>query len=205
MPSCPVCSAPVSRRGRTGPIPLYCSAACKAAAHRASVQRRRLASLVGQRCEWCSTQLPAVRRRRFCSSTCAAALRWNRERGPKPPCDWCGAYLPPHHTRFCSKQCAWARADYIRRQAGRTTYDLRRLIDRRAIGVRDGWRCQICASKLRLLDLDPRHEFTIDHIVPFSRGGTDDPSNLRTACRSCNSRRQADELFDAREQRASVG
>ncbi|MFF3062631.1 HNH endonuclease [Streptomyces sp. NPDC057909] len=30
---------------------------------------------------------------------------------------------------------------------------------------------------------------TADHIVPLSRGGTNDASNLRTYCKSCNSRR----------------
>lgn len=31
-----------------------------------------------------------------------------------------------------------------------------------------------------------RHELTRDHIIPRSRGGTDDPSNLVWACRNCN-------------------
>ncbi|MGW0690281.1 HNH endonuclease [Streptomyces sp. NPDC002738] len=30
---------------------------------------------------------------------------------------------------------------------------------------------------------------TADHIVPLSKGGTNDVANLRTYCRSCNSRR----------------
>lgn len=32
---------------------------------------------------------------------------------------------------------------------------------------------------------------TKDHVVPKSRGGSDDPSNLVWACRSCNSRKGA--------------
>jgi hypothetical protein len=43
---------------------------------------------------------------------------------------------------------------------------------------RDGWTCQRCGS---------HHDLTVDHIVPRAGGGSDDPSNLQTLCRSCNS------------------
>lgn len=32
---------------------------------------------------------------------------------------------------------------------------------------------------------------TVDHLMPVSRGGTDEPSNVRSACFSCNSRKGA--------------
>jgi 5-methylcytosine-specific restriction protein A len=35
----------------------------------------------------------------------------------------------------------------------------------------------------------PANPLTADHITPLSKGGTNDVSNLRTYCRSCNSRR----------------
>lgn len=38
--------------------------------------------------------------------------------------------------------------------------------------------CAYCGLKTDLL--------TIDHIVPRSQGGTNDPSNLLPACKSCN-------------------
>jgi len=52
----------------------------------------------------------------------------------------------------------------------------------RAIYERDAYRCQLCGDW---------HDLTIDHIVPRSKGGTDDPGNLRVLCRSCNSRKGA--------------
>lgn len=53
---------------------------------------------------------------------------------------------------------------------------------RQAVFARDGYRCAICG------EITDRP--TIDHIEFYSRGGSDDPSNLRTACPPCNSRRQ---------------
>lgn len=45
---------------------------------------------------------------------------------------------------------------------------------------RDGYTCQYCGAKA------PRAELHIDHIVPVSKGGTSDMSNLVTACAECN-------------------
>lgn len=45
---------------------------------------------------------------------------------------------------------------------------------------RDGFTCQYCGRK------PPEVVLEIDHIVPRSRGGTDNIENLITACRDCN-------------------
>ena len=42
--------------------------------------------------------------------------------------------------------------------------------------------CHICGA-------DPAVDPTRDHLVPVSHGGTNDPANIRIACRSCNSSR----------------
>ncbi len=49
-----------------------------------------------------------------------------------------------------------------------------------AIYRRDGLQCLSCGTPNNL---------TLDHIVPVSHGGKSTPKNLRTLCRSCNSRR----------------
>ncbi|AKY02984.1 HNH endonuclease [Mycobacterium phage Dante] len=46
---------------------------------------------------------------------------------------------------------------------------------------RDGHACHYCGAKA------PNAELTVDHIVPSSLGGSDDPTNLVTACQPCNS------------------
>ena len=51
-----------------------------------------------------------------------------------------------------------------------------------AIFQRDGYACTACGS---------RSDLTLDHVHAVSLGGSNDPSNLRTMCRSCNSAKGA--------------
>ncbi|MFN8021338.1 MAG: HNH endonuclease [Acidimicrobiales bacterium] len=58
------------------------------------------------------------------------------------------------------------------------------------LAERDGWTCWLCGG-----DIDPHLPSTspagatIDHLVPRSRGGSNDAPNLRLAHRRCNVRR----------------
>ena len=64
---------------------------------------------------------------------------------------------------------------------------------RMKIWNRDGRECQICGEETRFFssgydtpfDRKPKAG-SVDHIIPVSKGGTNDESNLRWACRSCN-------------------
>lgn len=67
----------------------------------------------------------------------------------------------------------------------------RRTLSQRVRAVvldRDGHTCQMCG--LSAGDLDPetgrKTRLHIGHVVDKSRGGSDDPSNLRTLCSTCN-------------------
>ena len=64
---------------------------------------------------------------------------------------------------------------------------------RRAIYNRDKGICQLCGRHTRFFNsafdtpfCDGPRAGSVDHLVPVSKGGTDDPSNLRWACRTCN-------------------
>lgn len=51
---------------------------------------------------------------------------------------------------------------------------------RKQIFERDGYRCQECGDW---------HDLAVDHVMPESKGGPMTLDNLRTLCRSCNSRK----------------
>lgn len=49
---------------------------------------------------------------------------------------------------------------------------------REMVFERDGYECRYCGCT---------DELAVDHIIPLSRGGTNDPENLTPACKPCNS------------------
>jgi len=48
---------------------------------------------------------------------------------------------------------------------------------------RDGFKCCVCGAAPAS---DPKVKLHIDHIIPVSKGGTSDISNLQTLCSNCN-------------------
>lgn len=63
--------------------------------------------------------------------------------------------------------------------------------ERLSIKERDGNKCLLCGATTDL---------TVDHYIPRSAGGTHDPQNLRTLCRSCNSIKGTKVPEDVRDQ-----
>jgi len=49
--------------------------------------------------------------------------------------------------------------------------------------IRDNWTCQYCSKK------KPTKELTFDHVLPRSQGGLTNWTNIVTACRPCNSKK----------------
>ncbi len=64
---------------------------------------------------------------------------------------------------------------------------------RRYVFLRDNYQCKSCGKTAN------ETELTIDHIIPLSKGGSNDISNLQTLCSECNQKKKAD--FDPRFKR----
>lgn len=58
-----------------------------------------------------------------------------------------------------------------------------RLVSRKNIFVRDGYKCQYCGHRFHASDLE------LEHIIPRCQGGRNTWENLVAACRGCNSRK----------------
>lgn len=116
--------------------------------------------------------------------------------GPSHTCGECGEEFNGRAERkFCSLRCATLAQGGDPDNPGPRDSRPRNWIseeDRRAVFEKAGWCCAICETAMRpdfgyLHDLYP----TLDHILPRSRGGSDDPSNLQPAHRICNLRKGA--------------
>lgn len=72
-------------------------------------------------------------------------------------------------------------SEHARYPVVRTSTDRRLPPATRALVLRrDRYRCVFCNS---------RGPLEVDHIIPWSAGGSDDMDNLRTLCRDCNQTR----------------
>lgn len=60
---------------------------------------------------------------------------------------------------------------------------------RELLWIQEGKKCHWCGRETRLCDELDWDQATTDHVVPRYKGGSDDESNLVSACRLCNNRR----------------
>ena len=68
---------------------------------------------------------------------------------------------------------------------------------RKDVWSKTGGKCYYCGTQLENEDIldwggkvvTTRHHWDIDHMIPVSRGGTNDTSNLVPACLSCNGKK----------------
>ena len=122
--------------------------------------------------------------RKFCSPPCAQL--WVRHEGNVPQsvdCVRCKKSIPlavrgkkGYRRRVDVKLCRRCRSDL--RKHGMSVEQL---------AQRDGAVCGICGEEVDLtLRIPNRMRASVDHIMPRSRGGTNDPMNLQLAHLQCN-------------------
>lgn len=56
---------------------------------------------------------------------------------------------------------------------------------------RDGYKCYLCKCQLSLYGENGAPMGTVDHLVPKSKGGTNDYRNLMACCEPCNKKKAA--------------
>jgi hypothetical protein len=134
---------------------------------------------------------------KFCSRRCAdvAKIRFNT-------CKNCGDPFRPHRGRseqpFCSPGCYWEKRTGRPRPSAAARRSIATPLPnistrlRAVIAAREGYRCWLCERKIdrRLKHPHPR-SLSLDHYIPVTKGGSDDPNNLRPAHLICNVRRAA--------------
>jgi hypothetical protein len=116
-----------------------------------------------------------------------AAFYVNRSRadGLSTSCGTCDRQrVADYQSRNPEKVAEWAAQRY-RRLGGRG-------IKGTDVADRDGWRCGICGKTIgrNLVWPDPR-SLSIDHIVPLSRGGEHEMSNVQASHLRCNVSKKA--------------
>lgn len=214
---CPVCGVtfvPGTSSVRGG-VQLTCSRSCGQLLRTGDAAGPRRRRSTGKSCEVCGATV--VRKAsgsrdalRCCSRECGFELqrreRPRRPRVPKPrkvhQCRGCGRSTRPDERWrvWCSYRCRvndiGDRVKSLYRlaaQAGGAGAQWRQLL----VGYlreRDGDRCGICRRAIRFdLPSGPRGDDrgpSIDHMLPRSRGGSDDLANLRLTHWGCNRNRQ---------------
>lgn len=180
-------------------------------------------------CQVCgSTYKPTYSAQRTCGRICGATvnahvlanrLRGRQPRAPRTPiwirdCDVCSKVFVARYgaTRRCSAQCRIDHSGVRVKDLYATALRMRRggqqwrllLVD--YLRERDGDRCSLCRKRMDFtLPAGPLgHDkgVTVDHVVPRSHGGSDDPANLRLAHWRCNRERRTG---GGNEQLALVG
>ena len=174
---CGNCSCEMTGRRRK-----FCSAAC------CTSFRHRECDPSVRKCKQCDVMFRRKTERSYCSDDCRTRA-WSRT------CKDCGIQFT--QKKNCSGKCKACRK-HDRNRSSSVRLRVRRGKVATAVAKisvhdcwdRDGGKCQICKKRIDLSVKWPhRNSMSVDHIVPLSKGGTDEASNVRAAHLGCNSRR----------------
>lgn len=204
---CLYCGKPTAKP-KTGPRRHYCDAACK---QRAQYEKDKAAGKYQSRnrakpaaditCAVCGDHFTSPRKAaRFCSKQC---LREFYRDSPTRQCETPGCSRPVRAKNLCytcyrrgrrhaglEKYPEWddrRRDNYHRRRALKKGASTGEAVELAAIAERDRWKCHLCGRKVSKARLWPHPESpSLDHVIPLTRGGMHDPSNVRLAHLRCN-------------------
>lgn len=186
-----------SYRGKAGTWCRACFSAYKRGERGTTAQHQP------RECTWCgSTYTPKALKGRasYCSRACkvfarnAAVSAATEASKPDRECLHCGQHLPKSMRAdavFCSEKCNNAAHALQRKLRARTGDENKPGYLRAAICKRDKWRCGICGERVNpTLEHPHPRAASLDHIVPVSEGGGNEPANLRLVHLVCNLRRR---------------
>jgi hypothetical protein len=183
-------------RSRTSATAIWCLR-CRRAGLAPSTARHGTVSSYrrGCRCDECKAAAAEKQRKYVARRKAAGEPVVTKRRLLAAACESCHVSFmarPDQPGRFCSMECA-GNVHGVEDSQSRPNIPAR---VRREVYARDGHTCQLCAAPVRH-DVDVNHPRypNLDHVVPFSKGGTDDPGNLRLTCRQCNLMRGVNETW----------
>lgn len=208
---CKLCGVGLPSRAETGQrggrLSLYCSLRCRQ--QQGWLVRRKLKPWREAACGVCGELFRTkLDHQRFCGSACYAeaqalrqARKW-REQNPRPEvftytCDFCGLEFsrptPLGGVKKFHRDCAVEarRARYRKKTVARQIAGVKPSgVSILRIVERDGWVCGVCGLPVdEALPRTSRMGATVDHIVPLSKGGSDELENLQLAHWICNNQK----------------
>jgi 5-methylcytosine-specific restriction endonuclease McrA len=145
-------------------------------------------------CRWCFQEFmpTASAQRKFCGSVCRMESEYHCATHPHGGCRVVYLECSDCGSVEVMRPLSWGK----RRDRCSLCSNLRRnrrsvpLAVRRAVLERDGWRCHLCGKAIRARVFRNRPgDPTVDHLVPYSETGDDDPTNLAAAHHGCNTAR----------------
>ena len=188
-----------SRRPR-----LYCSRPCSDRARRSRTNELEVAKIDRRTrkrgpCGICGREVP-FRRGKFCSDACMRMADAQRQRSTKTgpqflTCAVCSrgfefnvvTVAPMYCSKLCQSRGRARLASTLKRRLERRKVETAEKVTPLQVFERDGFRCHICTKPLDMTKGAP-HPLSpsVDHIVPISKGGQHQLSNLRAAHLRCN-------------------
>ena len=137
-------------------------------------------------CKTCGKPFHPIRHMVFCSEECRVAYQAAKSVGAKvvfteATCPTCGKEFTTRRRwqRYCSNRC---RSGAYQNKLQGVIEDSSPYKLRFSILARDGFRCRYCGRSAQ----EDGVKLVVDHIIARSQGGTDEPTNLITACQDCN-------------------